>query len=88
MKIGALETEVEGMGGRQEPQVTMLAFVNLEERVPADHPLRTIKILADEALARLSPEFNRMYVDVGRPVGRSGHAGGSSRCGGCRTFTV
>ena len=55
------------MRGRQEPQVTMLAFVDLEERVPADHPLRTIKALADEALTRLSPEFDRMYVDVGRP---------------------
>ena len=55
------------MRGRQEPQVTMLAFVDLEERVPADHPLRTIKVLADEALARLSPEFDRMYADVGRP---------------------
>ena len=55
------------MRGRQEPQVTMLAFVDLEERVPADHPLRTIKVMADEALARLSPEFDRMYADVGRP---------------------
>ena len=55
------------MRGRQEPQVTMLAFVDLEERVPADHPLRTIKALADEALPRLSPEFDRMYADVGRP---------------------
>ena len=45
----------------------MLAFVNLEERVPADHPLRAIKVLADEALARLSPECDRMYADVGRP---------------------
>ena len=51
----------------QEPQVTMLAFVDVEERVPADHPLRTIKVLADEALTRLSPEFDRMYADVGRP---------------------
>ena len=55
------------MRGRQEPQVTMLAFVDLEERVPADHPLRTIKALADEALTRLSPEFERMYADVGWP---------------------
>ena len=45
----------------------MLAFVDLEERVPADHPLRTIKALADEALTRPSPEFDRMYADVGRP---------------------
>ena len=35
--IGALETEVERMRGRQESQVTMLAFVDLEERVPANH---------------------------------------------------
>ena len=47
------------MRGRQEPQVTMLAFVDMEERVPADHPLRTIKVLADEALARLSPDSDR-----------------------------
>ena len=38
------------MRGRQEPQVTMLAFVDLEERVRADHPLRALKALADEAL--------------------------------------
>jgi len=55
------------MRGRKDPQVTMLAFVDLESRVPADHPLRTIKALADEALARLSPEFDRMYAAVGRP---------------------
>ena len=55
------------MRGRQEPRVTMLAFVDLEERVPADHPLRTIKVLADEALVRLSPEFDRN----GRTPGRS-----------------
>ena len=54
------------MRGRHDPQVTMLAFVDLEERVPKDHPLRTIKTVADEALHRLSPEFNRMYSKVGR----------------------
>ena len=53
------------MRRRQEAQVTMLAFVDLEERVPADHPLRAIKALADEAPARLSPEFNRMYAAWG-----------------------
>ena len=44
------------MRGRREPQVSMLAFIDLETRVPADHPLRTIKGLADRALA-LSPEY-------------------------------
>ena len=55
------------MRGRREPQVTMLACVDLEERVPVDHPLRAIKRWADEALAGLSPEFDRMYADDGRP---------------------
>lgn len=48
--------------GRREPQVSMLAFVDLEARVPLDHPLRTIK-----AVAGLSGEFGRMYATVGRP---------------------
>ena len=42
------------MRGRQDPEVTMLAFVDLEARVSPDHPLRTIKALADQALAALS----------------------------------
>ena len=44
----------------------MLAFVDMEGRVPKDHPLRTIKAVADEALQGLSPEFDRMYCKVGR----------------------
>ena len=55
------------MRGRQDPQVTMLAFIHPETRVPPDHPLRTIKRLADDALAALSPEFDRMYAQLGRP---------------------
>jgi transposase len=45
----------------------MLAFVDLESRVPADHPLRAIKVLADEAMARLSTTFDAMYSAIGRP---------------------
>jgi transposase len=55
------------MRGRQNPQVSMLAFVDIESRIPLDHPLRTIKYIADEALAELSPRFDAMYVDDGRP---------------------
>ena len=55
------------MRGRQDPQTSMLAFVDLETRVPLDHPLRTIKRVADEALARLSPVFDQMYAEEGRP---------------------
>ena len=53
--------------GRHEPQVTMLAFIDLERRVPPDRPARVIKKLADQALKALSPDLDRMYADVGRP---------------------
>src|SRR5688572_23648386 len=55
------------MRGRRNPQLTMLAFIDLEERVPLVHPLRTIKGLADEALADLSSTFDEMYARDGRP---------------------
>ena len=55
------------MRGRRDPQVTMLAFIDLEERVPPDHPLRSIKRLADAALAGLSDVFDAMYAETGRP---------------------
>jgi transposase len=54
------------MRGRQDPQVSLLAFVDIESRIPLDHPLRTIRYIADEALTELSPLFDDMYVDDGR----------------------
>lgn len=45
----------------------MLAFIDLEARVPAEHPLRTIKRLVDEALVGLSPLFDQLYAEAGRP---------------------
>jgi transposase len=44
----------------------MLAFIDVETRIPLDHPLRTIKSIADEALAELSPVFDAMYAEDGR----------------------
>jgi transposase len=55
------------MRGRCDPQLSMLAFVDLDARIPVDHPLRTVKRLADRALAELSPVFDRMYAAGGRP---------------------
>ena len=45
----------------------MLSLVTPEKRVPADHPLRQVKALAEEALRALSPVFDEMYSSVGRP---------------------
>jgi transposase len=55
------------MRGRRQVQATMLAFVDLEERVPPRHPLRTIKQFAECALQELSPVFDAMYGVGGRP---------------------
>lgn len=55
------------MRGRESEQVAMLTFVDAETRVPADHPIRTIRRLADAALAELSPVFDAMYAAIGRP---------------------
>ena len=55
------------MRGRCCPQLSMLAFVDLDARIPAGHPLRTVKRLADRALAELSPVFDQMYAAGGRP---------------------
>jgi transposase len=45
----------------------MLTLVSPEQRVPADHPLRRVKRLADDALAALSATFEGMYGATGRP---------------------
>ena len=45
----------------------MFSYLSPEDRVPADHPLRAIRLMADIALKALSPAFNRMYVAFGRP---------------------
>lgn len=44
----------------------MLALVSLESLVPAEHPLRQIKPMADAALRELNPVFDAMYAEGGR----------------------
>ena len=55
------------MRGKDQKQGTLLCIVSPESRVPSDHPLRGIKVLADEALRRLSELFDEMYAREGRP---------------------
>ena len=45
----------------------MLMLMSPESRVPKSHPIRRIKVLADEALAVLSPTFDKIYSTTGRP---------------------
>jgi len=55
------------MRGKQEKQITMLSSLTPDQLVPQDHPIRRIKLIVDQALSELSPTFNRMYADLGRP---------------------
>jgi transposase len=55
------------MRGTETKQSSMLCLMSPETRVRADHPLRGIKALADEALADLSSVFDAMYSEQGRP---------------------
>jgi len=45
----------------------MFSYLSPEERVPAKHPLRPIRLMVDEALKSLSPAFSRLYSAYGRP---------------------
>ncbi len=55
------------MRGESERQATMMLGLTPEGFVPKDHPLRRIKPLADAALRRMSPLFDEIYADNGRP---------------------
>ena len=55
------------MRGRDERGEGLFSYVDLEARVPADHPLRAIRVLVDEALAALSADFALLYSTTGRP---------------------
>jgi transposase len=54
------------MRGWESNQEGLFSYVSPEARVPADHPLRAIRVFADEALRRMSRVFNAMYAEGGR----------------------
>lgn len=55
------------MRGADERPGSMFSYVWLEERVPADHPLRAVRGITDRALARMTTQFDTLYVKFGRP---------------------
>jgi transposase len=55
------------MRGQQERSGSLFSYVSIEERIPASHPLRRIRKLADQALDRLNPTFCKLYASEGRP---------------------
>src|SRR3954465_3482329 len=55
------------MRGQDDRSEGFFSYVRLEERIPAEHPLRLIKSLADEALSCLSRRWDGLYSSMGRP---------------------
>lgn len=63
-------TDTEGsplMRGADEQPGYLFSYVSADARVPADHPLRLVRTMVDDALRQLSPRFERLYVRWGRP---------------------
>ena len=55
------------MRGEDRQSGGLFSYVDLEARVPADHPLRPIRAIVDDALGALSGEFEVLYSHLGRP---------------------
>ena len=58
------------MRGTDHKQSPLFSYVNLEDRIPRDHPLRRVKVLADLVLRSMSAHFDALYAEGasdGRP---------------------
>jgi transposase len=55
------------MRGSDERTGSLFSYVDLENRVPAKHPLRVIRCIVNDVLAALDGEFAKIYADSGRP---------------------
>jgi len=55
------------MRGADSQQAHLFSDVSPDRRVPADHPLRPIRVMVDAALEKLSPRFEALYSHTGRP---------------------
>jgi transposase len=55
------------MRGDDRQPTHLFSYVSAESRVPADHPLRAVRLLVDGLLQQMSPDFDGLYAQVGRP---------------------
>jgi transposase len=55
------------MRGEDRRSGALFSYVDVEARIPAKHPLRAMRRVANAALADLDPAFSALYVGFGRP---------------------
>ena len=55
------------MRGEDEQQGAVFSYINPEDRIPRDHPLRAIRAIVDRSLQELWAHFEALYARRGRP---------------------
>src|SRR5215212_4957245 len=45
----------------------LFSYVDLEDRVPSQHPLRVVRAVVNDVLLALSEDFADVYAETGRP---------------------
>lgn len=55
------------MRGKPRAQGTLLMVGSVSDRIPERHPIRRIKVMADDSLASMSGVLEEMYARIGRP---------------------
>jgi len=55
------------MRGPDHKQSNLFSYTHIEDRIAADHPLRRVKVMADMVLHSMSPTFDSLYAEGGRP---------------------
>ena len=55
------------MRGIEHSQQRLFSYIDLEERVPANHALRHLKTLVDCILKQMDNQFDAVYSGEGRP---------------------
>lgn len=55
------------MRGKRENQPPVFFAIFIEDRICPDHPLRPLKKMIDQELAKMSALFDSAYSSVGRP---------------------
>ena len=55
------------MRGKKQAQRQFVAMIDVNARIPENHPIREVKPVSDEVFGRLSERFEAMYSEMGRP---------------------
>src|ERR1700739_3626455 len=54
------------MRGDDKQQLDVFSYVSPEQRIPQDHPLRPVRVMAAQALRDFKPRFSKLYAKTGR----------------------